>query len=311
MDQLESQDAIRRLKARYMQACDDRLGRAIADLFWPDGIWEATGPSTAGQVVGHDAIAAMFEASPRRLTFTTHYLTNEEIAVEGDHGAGSWKLFEPCTFQDRLALWMGGRYVDAFERRGGEWRFAHLKLHIEFRTPFEQGWVKERFADLSGNNANKPATGPIAIRAIDHVSYTVPNLRQAVDFFVNVLGARALYERRSGAFGGDLAERFDVRAGASFELAKLELAGTSIELFEYRDAGGPNVTAKNSTCGGGHFAMLVDDFDAALEQLGKIPDVRLLGQASVLADGHPLAGRRWIYFLTPWGLQLELVSRIP
>jgi uncharacterized protein (TIGR02246 family) len=149
LDVLESQDAIRRLKARYMQACDDRLGRGIADLFWPDGIWEATGPNTAGQVLGHDAIAAMFEASPRRLTFTTHYLTNEAIEVSGDRATGRWKLFEPCTFQDRLALWMGGHYVDVFERRDGEWKFAHLKLHIEFRTPFEAGWVKERFADLS------------------------------------------------------------------------------------------------------------------------------------------------------------------
>lgn len=149
LDALESQDAIRRLKARYMQACDDRRGPAIADLFWPDGIWEATGPNTAGPVVGRDAIAAMFEAAPRRLTFTTHYLTNEEIVVEGDRASGCWKLFEPCTFKDKLALWMGGRYVNTFERRNGEWRFAHLKLRIEFRTPYEHGWVKERFADLS------------------------------------------------------------------------------------------------------------------------------------------------------------------
>jgi hypothetical protein len=152
VDTLESQDAIRRLKARYMQACDDRLGRGIADLFWPDGIWEATGPNTTGQVVGREAIAAMFEASPRRLTFTTHYLTNEAIEVESDRATGRWKLFEPCTFKDRLALWMGGHYVDVFKRRGGEWKFAHLRLHIEFRTPFEAGWVKERFADLNDDN---------------------------------------------------------------------------------------------------------------------------------------------------------------
>jgi ketosteroid isomerase-like protein len=153
LDRLESQDAIRRLKAQYMQACDDKLGRRIADLFWPDGIWEATGPNTAGQVVGREAIAEMFEASPRRLTFTTHYLSNEAVEVEGDRARGSWKLFEPCTFRDRVALWMGGSYVDIFQRRDGEWKFAHLKLHIDFRTPFDVGWVKQRHADLSSYNA--------------------------------------------------------------------------------------------------------------------------------------------------------------
>ena len=43
LDVLESQNAIRGLKAAYMQACDDRRGGAIADLFWDDGIWEGVG----------------------------------------------------------------------------------------------------------------------------------------------------------------------------------------------------------------------------------------------------------------------------
>jgi SnoaL-like domain len=147
LEVLEAQDAIRRLKARYMQACDDRLGRDIADLFWPDGIWEATGGSAVGAVVGRAAIADMFAASPQRLTFTTHYLTNEAIEVHGDQAEGRWKLFEPCTFKDRLALWMGGTYADTFERRDGEWKFKHLRLRIEFRTPYEAGWLRQRFAD--------------------------------------------------------------------------------------------------------------------------------------------------------------------
>jgi catechol 2,3-dioxygenase-like lactoylglutathione lyase family enzyme len=159
--------------------------------------------------------------------------------------------------------------------------------------------------------SNKPEAGPLAIRAVDHVSYTVPDLGRAVDFFVNVLGARVLYERRSGVLSADTAERFNVDAGASFHLAKLELAGMPLELFEYHDTGRLAGPAFNATCGGGHIALLVDDFDAALGRLRAFPDVRLLGEASVLPEDHPLAGRRWIYFLTPWGLQLELVSRVP
>ncbi len=163
---------------------------------------------------------------------------------------------------------------------------------------------------MPGETAAGRASAPLVIRAVDHVSYTVPDLPQAVDFFVNVLGARVQYER-SGKLDAGTAECFDVDAGASFRLAKLELAGAPLELFEYRNTGRSGAPAANATCGGGHIGLLVDDFDAAMERLREVPGVRLLGQASILSEDHPLAGRRWIYFQTPWGLQLELVSPVP
>ncbi|HEX4507946.1 MAG TPA: nuclear transport factor 2 family protein [Alphaproteobacteria bacterium] len=152
LDVLESQDAIRALKAAYMQGCDDRKGRAIADLFWDDGVWEGIG-GASGLYRGHEEIAAMFEAAPTRLTFTTHYLTNETITVKGDTATGQWKLLEPMVYRDTVALWMGGRYVDEFTRRDGEWRFSHLKLDVTFRTPFHKGWHEERFANLAAYDA--------------------------------------------------------------------------------------------------------------------------------------------------------------
>jgi hypothetical protein len=146
LDRLESQDAVRRLKATYMHWCDERRGAEIADLFWPDATWEALGGALGGTVTGHAAIGAMFATS--RLTFTVHYLTNESIEVEGDRAVGRWKLFEPCTFRDELAIWQGGHYVDDFERRGGEWRISHLRLALDFKTPFDEGWLRTRHVEL-------------------------------------------------------------------------------------------------------------------------------------------------------------------
>jgi hypothetical protein len=145
---LEAQDAIRRLKARYMQWCDEQRGEQIADLFWEDGLWEARGISNAGEVRGAPAIAAMFGTTPPRLTFTVHYLTNESIAISGDRAVGEWKLFEPCTYRDEVAVWQGGRYVDHFERRAGEWRFSHLLLHLDFRTAYSEGWLRNPAVEL-------------------------------------------------------------------------------------------------------------------------------------------------------------------
>lgn len=160
--------------------------------------------------------------------------------------------------------------------------------------------------------SNRPAasSGSLSVSAIDHVSYTVSDIVQAIDFFVQVLGARILYRRESGTLAADIAVSFDVAPNASFRLAKLEIAGTALELFEYRDTGRSDAPTASSTCGGGHFALLVDDIDSAVERVGAVPGVRLLGEVSVLPDDHPLAGRRWIYFLTPFGLQIELVSRV-
>jgi hypothetical protein len=45
-------------------------------------------------------------------------------------------------------VWQGGRYEDVFERRDGEWRFSRMTLFLEYRTPYDEGWLQTRFADL-------------------------------------------------------------------------------------------------------------------------------------------------------------------
>jgi SnoaL-like domain len=149
LDTLESQDAIRRLKATYMQLCDEGPGRKIAELFWEDGVWEELGRSGLGAIVGRTAIGEMLGSNPAQLSFAVHYLTNESIEVRGNEATGRWKLFEPCTFRHDQALWQGGWYADDFERRGGVWKFTRLRLKLTYRTPFDEGWARTRFADLS------------------------------------------------------------------------------------------------------------------------------------------------------------------
>ena len=81
--------------------------------------------------------------------------------------------------------------------------------------------------------------------------------------------------------------------------------GASIEIFEY-DAPGQNIVQpKNSDVGGHHLAFYVDDFEAALAFL-KSKNVRILVEPTVRTTG-PVAGQTWIYFLAPWGMQLELI----
>ncbi|HEX4507945.1 MAG TPA: VOC family protein [Alphaproteobacteria bacterium] len=159
--------------------------------------------------------------------------------------------------------------------------------------------------------SDRPTAAPLlTCRSVDHLAYTVPDLDAAVAFFRDVLGAKEIYrsagpdEKNAATF----AERFNTHRDAGYRLSKLTLGGAMFELFEYSAPDLARTMPRNCDAGGGHFAVAVDDVPAAAEMLRSQPGVRVLGQPSEIGPGHPLAGRHWVYFLTPWGLQIELVS---
>ena len=82
--------------------------------------------------------------------------------------------------------------------------------------------------------------------------------------------------------------------------------GTNLELFEYAAPDQRTAPPRNSDIGGHHLAFYVDDIGPAVAHL-QAHGVRILGEPSTIADG-PAAGTDWVYFLAPWGLQLELLS---
>jgi catechol 2,3-dioxygenase-like lactoylglutathione lyase family enzyme len=82
--------------------------------------------------------------------------------------------------------------------------------------------------------------------------------------------------------------------------------GTNLEIFEYSAPDQNRRLPRNSDIGGHHLAFYVDDMDAAIAYL-KSKQVRVLDTPSTFSEG-PAAGLTWVYFLAPWGLQLELVS---
>jgi hypothetical protein len=57
-------------------------------------------------------------------------------------------------------------------------------------------------------------------------------------------------------------------------------------------------------------AIYVTDVDAAVAYLRTQPGVRVLGEPQTIVKG-PIAGTRWVYFLTPWGMQMELIHLPP
>jgi catechol 2,3-dioxygenase-like lactoylglutathione lyase family enzyme len=144
---------------------------------------------------------------------------------------------------------------------------------------------------------------------VEHVGLTVPDIDAATKFFVDVLGAEVLFEVGPFASEDEWMETHlgvDPRA-AIRRLRMLRLAaGPSVELFEYSSPDQDDARPRNSDAGGHHLGFYVTDMAAAVDHL-KRHGVKILGDPTTLEEGAS-AGLTWVYFLAPWGLQLELVS---
>ena len=152
-------------------------------------------------------------------------------------------------------------------------------------------------------------TGIPGVRGVDHIGITVPDLVQAHEFFTEVLGCEYMY--KLGPFDHPetewMSEHLNVHPRAVMrQLHFYRLGGQAIfEIFEF-SAPDQNVThPKNSDVGGHHVALYVDDFDVALDFVRK-QGLRVLGEPTHSKNASE--GQRWVYFLSPWGMQCELVS---
>lgn len=146
------------------------------------------------------------------------------------------------------------------------------------------------------------------LRGMEHVGLTVPDLDAAIRFFVDVLGCEFVFG--DGPFPSDpdfMRGTMNVHPNATFRYGFVRCGnGPNLEIFQYTTPDQVPEPPKNSDVGGHHLCFYVDDIDAAVAQL-RAHGVHLLGDINPIENG-PAANSRWVYFLAPWGLQLELVS---
>ena len=163
-------------------------------------------------------------------------------------------------------------------------------------------------AMLAGASAAH-AQGIPGLRGHDHTGITVPDIKQAADFFVNVLGCKEAMS--FGPFSDDKTDFMQALLNVNPRAVIHQITlvrcgyGSDIELFQYSSPDQKNMTPKNSDIGGYHIAFYVDDIKAAKEYLdGK--GVKTFFNLPV--NEGPAAGQSIFYFLAPWGLQLEAIS---
>jgi len=152
-------------------------------------------------------------------------------------------------------------------------------------------------------------TGIPGMAGTDHVGFTVPDIEAATRFFVDVIGCTVLFDVGPTRADDDwMAVHLNVDPRAVIRKLRMLRCrnGPAFELFEYEAPDQRTRLPRNSDHGGHHLAFYVTDMDAAVAYL-KEKGVTMMGEPSEITSGAT-AGLKWLYFLAPWGMQLELVS---
>ena len=142
---LEDIQAIWELKARYAQITDGFLSEEAEKLFTEEGVLDLT---PRGVFKGRNEIRELFkEKLPIFQPFGIHYFMLPRIKIEGGKAEARWYMWLPATKGDGGAIWTAGYEDDTYLKVNGQWMFSQVKLTRCFRTPYEEGWHKKRFAD--------------------------------------------------------------------------------------------------------------------------------------------------------------------
>jgi glyoxylase I family protein len=152
------------------------------------------------------------------------------------------------------------------------------------------------------------AHGIPGMRGTDHIGITVPDLNEAEQFFVDVLGAQRVYvlgEKRADD------DWMQVHIGVDPRTVIREIrfyrlgSGSNFEVFEYQAADGQAPYPSNSDIGGHHVAIYVENLAVAIDYLHD-KGIETMGEPTASRQGAE--GQHWVYFRSPWGMQFELVS---
>lgn len=161
IETLEGEAEVRRLQARYMFLCDtpcpefgveDDAKRIdlIMDLYAEDAVWEGVGEyydNQFGRLDGRAAIRAHFDRFWHRerrpgLVLNAHYLTAEQIRVDGNSAVGQWIHLQPWLFADGTALLRSSRLNNTFRKIDGVWKIARTRTENVFVAPLPENFAE-------------------------------------------------------------------------------------------------------------------------------------------------------------------------
>ncbi len=83
---------------------------------------------------------------------TQHHLTSHSCELDGDTAHAETYFLFNARNRDETVWLAGGRYIDRFERRNGEWKIAMRYCTVEWSGTINEGPIP--FADIADVHAN-------------------------------------------------------------------------------------------------------------------------------------------------------------
>lgn len=161
---------------------------------------------------------------------------------------------------------------------------------------------------MQDSNSCGRRRGLPGITGTDHIGFTVPDMEQAHDFLVDIIGCDHVYTLGPYPRNPELmSTKLNVHPETVMQQIRFYRCfnGANFEVFHYESPSQRLTQPLNSDIGGHHIAFYVDDLDEAVAYL-KARGVRVLGEPTHSSGAS--TGQRWVYFLSPWDMQFELVS---
>jgi CDGSH-type Zn-finger protein len=148
---LEDLEAIKRVIVTYARGCDrGNDPDIIGPLFAEEGTWECKG---FGKYHGRASLArGLHGIAGEKIWWSLHYMISPLIDVDpaGETATAFWYLWESATVPNSVTEeaephWIGGTYETRLVKRDGRWLFTSMELKLNMVSPYDAGWVKERF----------------------------------------------------------------------------------------------------------------------------------------------------------------------
>lgn len=125
LERLEAESEIRKLKARYLNACDRKDVDTIRACFAPDAEIEFP-PLGSFNVDGLIEIFTQMAVTTQIID--SHHGHNAEIEIDGDMARATWNLgFATINPENNQFRVLSGFYHDRYEKRDGQWLITYTQ----------------------------------------------------------------------------------------------------------------------------------------------------------------------------------------
>lgn len=140
----EDFQAITNLQAQYSYLVDAEQMDKLVGLFAEDFVWEV-GVDKMVRITSKPELLEYLQSAGAGNVMMRHQVLTPYIEVNGDKAKGAWYMFGPgtsATKDGEVANWTQGTYNNEYLREKGVWKLSLLSFKYNFRSPYEDGWVK-------------------------------------------------------------------------------------------------------------------------------------------------------------------------